>query len=459
MKSLHTQTLALGLPKIAGSLLSVMLALVVVGCSGVATPPPPSATTDSSSAAPTATQRPGPSVTPTGSIASATPGPKVSASVTPTPTAPETATPLPQSSPTSSQNAIQFVTLRMFPGGIGWGFDAFTERLIRTTDNGSHWHNVSPPGYARNSHESSGSVFFLDQNHGWLVKPSVLDQTLVISTTVWSTSDRGATWVRGQGFTFNGASGGGELTFINAQLGWYRADLGGQMGVFASAVFRTTDGGQHWGQVMLNSAIPNGPTTPGSFPPCGVSGLTFLDASRGWATGSCDNSDAMLYATQDGGITWRKLPVVLPTDVPSTGTPWSWPPVFVSPKNGVMLVGGVPGPHTAIAYTTADGGQTWQRHPIDSDDLNLVGPPGLDFIDLHTGWFVGRSFSSGDQQLFITHDGGQTWSGVKSNTAPGMNIDFIDAQVGWTWSADGLFMETLDAGRTWTAINPQLTTS
>jgi photosystem II stability/assembly factor-like uncharacterized protein len=454
MKGLHMPTLALSLPKVAGSLLSIILALVVGGCSSLAATQTLSAPTEGSPAAPAATLRPVPTVTPPGSIASATPGPKVPASVTPTPAALETATPLPRASATSSQPAIQFDTLRMFPGGIGWGFDAFTERLLRTTDNGSHWHNVSPPGYARNSHESSGSVFFLDQNHGWLVKPSALDQTLVISTTVWSTSDGGATWVRGQGFTYRGEFDGGELTFIDAQHGWYRADLGGQMGVFASAIFRTTDGGQHWGQVMLNSAASIEPTTPGSFPPCAVSGLTFLNATQGWATGSCDNSDVMLYATQDGGVTWRKLPVVLPTDVPSTGTPESWPPVFVSPKNGVMLVGGVQGPHTAIAYTTADGGQTWRPHPIDSGDLNLIGPPHLDFIDLHTGWFVGRSFSSGDQQLFITHDGGQTWSAVKSNTPPRMNIDFIDAQVGWTWSADGMLMETADGGTTWKAIIP-----
>jgi photosystem II stability/assembly factor-like uncharacterized protein len=459
MKGLHTPTLAPGLLKIAGSLLSVMLALVVGGCSGVATTQPSSDTTEGSPAAPAATQRPVPTVTPPGSVVSATLGPKVSASVTPTPPALETATPLPRASATSSQNAIQFATLRMFPGGFGWGYNPSMGRLLRTTDNGSHWHNVSPPGFALNSPGSSPSVFFLDQNHGWLVNPSAMDQTLVISTTVWSTSDGGATWVRGQGFTYRGEYDGGELTFIDAQHGWYRADLGGQMGVFASAIFRTTDAGQHWRQVMLNSAASIEPTTPGSFPPCAVSGLTFLNATQGWATGSCDISDVMLYATQDGGFTWRKLPVVLPTDVPPTGTPWSWPPVFVSAKNGVMLVGDVPEPHTAIAYTTADGGQTWQPHPIDSDDLNLAGPPDLDFIDLHTGWFVGRSFSSGDQQLFITHDGGQTWSGVKSNTAPGMNIDFIDAQVGWTWSADGLFMETLDAGRTWAAINPQLTTS
>src|SRR5262249_2994018 len=112
MNGLHTPTFALGLPKVGGSVLLVMLALFVGGCSAVATPPPPSATADGLSAAPTATQRPVPSVTTTGSIASATPGRKVPASVTSTPTALETATPLPRPSPTSSQNAIQFATLR-----------------------------------------------------------------------------------------------------------------------------------------------------------------------------------------------------------------------------------------------------------------------------------------------------------------------------------------------------------
>jgi photosystem II stability/assembly factor-like uncharacterized protein len=166
--------------------------------------------------------------------------------------------------------------------------------------------------------------------------------------------------------------------------------------------------------------------------------------------------------TRDGGHTWRFQTISLPADVPRSeaawqGAAWSWPPVFVSPNNGVMLVGQVPGPHSLIAYTTADGGQTWQPHKIDANPFNPLGPP--DFVDVHTGWFVAGSLSSGELQLFVTHDGGQTWASVKSNVEPGVDVDFIDGQRGWSWSPDGLLLETEDGGTTWNPINPQLITS
>src|SRR5215470_6175047 len=111
MKSYQALTLALGLPKIAGSLLSVMLALVVGGCGSVATTRPLSATITASPAAPAATQRPVPTMAPPGSLAPTTPGPKGPASVTPAPTALETATPMPPASATSPQVAPQFAAL------------------------------------------------------------------------------------------------------------------------------------------------------------------------------------------------------------------------------------------------------------------------------------------------------------------------------------------------------------
>src|SRR5436309_687604 len=107
-KGLHTPMLGFGLPNIPGSLLSVMLVLVLGGCSSVATTQPLSATTDGSPAAPAATQRPMPTLTPSGSIASETLVPEVLASVTPSPPASDSATPLLRAPATSSQQAIQF---------------------------------------------------------------------------------------------------------------------------------------------------------------------------------------------------------------------------------------------------------------------------------------------------------------------------------------------------------------
>jgi len=56
----------------------------------------------------------------------------------------------------------------------------------------------------------------------------------------------------------------------------------------------------------------------------------------------------------------------------------------------------------------------------------------------------------------MTHDGGVSWTAVKSNQRPSTAIHFISERQGWTWDPDGLLRETEDDGRTWSAINPQI---
>src|SRR5713226_5906827 len=137
---------------------------------------------------------------------------------------------------------------------------------------------------------------------------------------------------------------GGSLTFIDVQHGWFQVNLGGGAGTWYSALFSTTDGGLQWKEVMMNSATPPGTPSPGRFPPCAVSGITFLDSSSGWATDNCHPLDTALFATQDGGHTWRVQKLLLPGDVLGGEAGALWPPAFTSRREGVVLVGGQPGP-------------------------------------------------------------------------------------------------------------------
>jgi photosystem II stability/assembly factor-like uncharacterized protein len=340
----------------------------------------------------------------------------------------------------------------MFTAEFGWAFEPADGRVFQTRDGGRHWQDQTPPMAPSTS---AAAANFLDQAHAWLIIPQPSHQNpALITATAWSTSDGGLTWRRGQDFSYVGDDLAGSLTFLDAQQGWFQANLGGGAGTWYSALFATADGGRHWSEVMTNKALPPATASPGSFPPCVLNGLTFVDLRLGWAAGDCFTTDLTLFATQDGGHTWQIQKLPLPAGIPSGAALSLWPPVFVSPRAGVVLAGGLPGAHSLLAYTTDDAGHTWQPHEMAATSLSPLGPP--DFVDGGIGWFVGRSGVSGDQSLYVTHDGGRTWLGVKSATMPGSGIDFINSRHGWSWSPDGLLLETEDGGTTWHVLNPQL---
>ena len=98
-------------------------------------------------------------------------------------------------------------------------------------------------------------------------------------TTFIKTTDGGATWQPvatsffASGFLLAGKE---NITFTSATTGFFYSD---------ASVYRTTDGGQTWGQTFLRSSAT-------------LTGSAFGPASHGWAFGS------MFSRTTDGGQTW-----------------------------------------------------------------------------------------------------------------------------------------------------------
>ena len=93
-----------------------------------------------------------------------------------------------------------------------------------------------------------------------------------------------------------------SVTFVSANMGWVLgSDLGCGSDPCPAIVVRTLDGGRTWTRI---AAPPTSLDFAGDFQAGGgVSGLRFADPLDGWAFGPG------LWATHDGGLTWKQLTI------------------------------------------------------------------------------------------------------------------------------------------------------
>src|SRR6266581_2992578 len=89
------------------------------------------------------------------------------------------------------------VPFKMFSPTTGWGLAA--DAIVRTTDGGIHWTNVSPPGWERGNDYPlpPKSDFFLDGDRAWVTETS----TTSLQVVFFRTTDGGRTWQQGASIT------------------------------------------------------------------------------------------------------------------------------------------------------------------------------------------------------------------------------------------------------------------
>jgi probable HAF family extracellular repeat protein len=174
-------------------------------------------------------------------------------------------------------------------------------------------------------------------------------------------------------------------------------------------LFWTTDGGASWKDITprLNHKHQM------------VSSIFFLDTSTGWVLLSCsddrdisaDNSCFVLASTADGGATWSVAPEKIAhafsherledgygfsgeswLDFVDSQHGWEIPDISTNSAN----------PSAGEMLRTVDGGKTWTptKETPTSDHFIFVTPT--------DGWIAGGK----DQELFVTHDAGDSWTKV-----------------------------------------------
>jgi photosystem II stability/assembly factor-like uncharacterized protein len=255
-----------------------------------------------------------------------------------------------------------------------------------------------------------------------------------------------------------------SMKLLTADVGWAATK---------SHLFWTTDSGAHWKDITpkLNHKGQS------------VSSVFFLDASTGWALLNCgDDRDQRVddvcfefAPTNDSGQSWSIVhpkivdPVANSSDIEDglgfSGTTFL---DFADSKHGWAILKKSHNVTASFGVTlrTIDGGRTWTQ-------LAKGGMPVAEhfhFVTATDGWIAGGP----DQELYVTHDAGDSWQKVQLGTPKNISTGFspvydlptfLDDKLGilpvtydsiMSSEAPLVLFKTEDNGRTW---HPDVTLS
>lgn len=377
-----------------------------------------------------------------------TPQPSVTASATPTETPKPSPTPSQTPQPTpSGYPLLTPASMRMIDARTGWAAGTTTDRILRTTDGGAHWAEVGP----RTARAGTWTPFFLDANNAWFASSTQPGgSTSDFSVAVYRTADGGRSWqplstiLPDQGWPR-------ALDFVDRQHGWLMIDLGSGAGSQGVAIYATSNGGATWAK--LSEADNSG--APGHLPvQCSKSAPVFLNTSTGWLPGACNaGGRPFLLVTRDGGRTWNDTGLSVPASFGGVCMCEIDGFRFVDARNGSFVLNGtgVDSQSHVYLYATHDGGATWRSQPMPRVSMVMAY-----FVSANQGFALDAKTNT----IHATGDGGANWSArglVPSSHGP-MAIDFVDANVGWVMGSEPqgeTLIKTTNGGQSWsTQLSP-----
>jgi photosystem II stability/assembly factor-like uncharacterized protein len=306
----------------------------------------------------------------------------------------------------------------------------------------------------------------VDQNTFWLVGSANQKRG------VYCSKDGGSTWVMKYQLDSSKYSAP-DISFVSLTTGY--------VGCNAGKILKTTDGGDNWQELKVDTVSTYT-----------ITKLHFFDADMGFALCTSGKS-AFIYKTTDGGNSWKataaltgsymyNMDFISPTNGIASGdaanlyyttdgetwtksnSTYSWPVVYsrsdqwglkmisattaVSCGWGSVSVGNEP----TIFLKTTDGGITWNCMVQADANRTYVNIKSIYFKDELNGISVGGSNYPGTV-ICRTTDGGTNWiplstfAGFSATSVIGFNDKLIVA------GGSGDIISSSDFGNSWTTIN------
>ncbi len=379
---------------------------------------------------------------------------------TPTPTpVPPTPTPLPDTIPHfGGGQAVAITYIKMVDDQIGWALgiddDARADHVLRTTDGGNTWLDITPPEL----NPLPGEVF--RNAEGLFGGP---DNALVLyeprggappgseAAVVWATTLGWRHWTQSEPLDLMGHPYF-EIEFMRSagpDQAWIAVELDTSMMHAWIGLYRMRNSWPRW---MLVVDPQSG--TAADLHYCCKTDMAFVDADTGMMTfGRGPAGDVFVDWTRDGGLTWQRH--VLPAPAEGQAPPgfsgvscFSHSPTYFSPESAVLGVecyAGLEDPYETVSflYATQDSGDTWEITPYPGGRLQFLSP--------EVGWALGRS-------IYITRNGGASWWHVADVDWDGQ-FSLVDERLWWAVATNGdeiALMRTSNGGRTWEALEPRI---
>ncbi len=342
------------------------------------------------------------------------------------------------------------VVMQLLTNDVGWALSTMKGKLLWTADGGSSWKEITPSKTALGSQRII-SAFFLNDRQGWALAPNA----------VFCTVDAGAHWsmtdlVKARLVDLSQMTDAiirdvmrlppipaavGSIYFSDPLHGWVSL---APMRVSDDRIrwlLTTSDAGRTWRRT---------PSDPG------YAGLVrALSHDECWVR-SFDGDT--LSVTRDGGKTWENIALVAPKGIEPERTFYDLP-VFRDNQHGFLSVTypDSPGPKGGVVlFATNDGGLTWKPNRTLADlDIRMEG--GLVSSALVGDEWITADIDVHNNPALTRISPGATVSST-SNASPSyygpLQLSFVTPSRGWLLLNDKRFLSTSDGGATWTDITP-----
>jgi photosystem II stability/assembly factor-like uncharacterized protein len=217
---------------------------------------------------------------------------------------------------------------------------------------------------------------YIDENYGWAATDHSLWQTInggkswkeIRTATMKKVSTAAEPYRESQGFIE-------RIQILSRTEGWILED---------SALLHTTDGGTSWKKYDPEYID--------------IRSFRFINRNKGWYIAQHlfygENKPfrraGEIYETQDGGLSWQKVPV-------SMSLEWVWLlDIGIASPNNIWIVGDV-------ILHSQDRGKTWEEVDVERGNGFYGRASRIQFIDSNIGWITADGY-------LITTDGGKTWT-------------------------------------------------